>query len=978
MKIKKMLVGNFGKLKNYELDLKDGFQVIYGKNEDGKSTLMAFIKMMFYSKQQAGRDIDKNPRKKYQPWDGSTMNGAIEFEHEGVSYRLQKDFGATPGSDKVKLINLNTGISVQLGKNEEVGKRFFGLDLAGFERSVFIGNLGGLTGSSNNDEVADKLIANLVSSGDERISHQLALKRINDAMDEMQSKRGGKGSLVEARDKLHDLITEKGKVEEQGHKQKDSMNEYHRLKAKLEEQKEVQELIKLSKAKSRYESLKALIKDITSYMKEEKALEKDNFSFEKLQNFLQECSVLKDEAENAKAVQQELEASLQGSKEESTLVPISEEEHQYLKQLYNEERKYKELLKRVQEVLIPAFTSYMEAKENYDKTEKYIKDEEDLLKKLEGFHEEFKSCEEQEKTKIDEMQRLNGDFGRDRFKWDIERELRKGKIKLAQEKAAFQPVVNKPVKEESKTSNSLLLISVIIAVLSIILSFAAGRWLALGLIPAVIMGIYAFKGQKQSSPVNEAVENYISADGETDLKQLEKENEEEEARIKNAAEEYENRINSLSKLIEGFEKKLDILSEKNEAYDRAVGNHVGLMNDKNNAFNILDIRESSYNRERNSLFEEHSEKVKLLEALGISITSLEAFGEAEYVNFEKSLREHCEILVEKLQKKLEEKCCTSVQEYEDMFLKFTSNLNNLNAVRTAEEEFKKKSERFLEKFSEYERAGSYEEGKGKLDKLGERVYSLLKEEKEALYAAKGMGYADVSLDYLLEEQGRLLPSVKLLEDKGGDALDLEALEQRQRELGDEDLHNKLLDLKDSIRTPERGSSQIEEEIQELKKEVDEKTEHYESLKLALEVMQEASDEMMKSFGPELNRRTASIFQRLTNGKYGSVFVSKDYDISIQSGIHYREWKYLSSGTIDQAYLSLRLAITELISDKSSTLPLFLDDVLIQYDDERVKTALGFLSSYAEEKGEEFQLLMFTCHKHIVEHTEDSAGGVVNI
>lgn len=70
MKINKLHIGSFGKFKDYELELKDGFQIVYGNNEDGKSTLMAFIKMMLYRKLEGGKDINKNFRKKYQPWDG--------------------------------------------------------------------------------------------------------------------------------------------------------------------------------------------------------------------------------------------------------------------------------------------------------------------------------------------------------------------------------------------------------------------------------------------------------------------------------------------------------------------------------------------------------------------------------------------------------------------------------------------------------------------------------------------------------------------------------------------------------------------------------------------------------------------------------------------------------------------------------------------------------------------------------------------
>ena len=69
MKITAISIDSFGKLKKFKIGLTKGINVIYGKNEQGKSTIMNFVRMMFYGASSGGNDIAKYPRKKYAPWD---------------------------------------------------------------------------------------------------------------------------------------------------------------------------------------------------------------------------------------------------------------------------------------------------------------------------------------------------------------------------------------------------------------------------------------------------------------------------------------------------------------------------------------------------------------------------------------------------------------------------------------------------------------------------------------------------------------------------------------------------------------------------------------------------------------------------------------------------------------------------------------------------------------------------------------------
>lgn len=93
MHIKKIQVNNFGKLKNKEIELKPGINVIYGENESGKSTLLDFITSMFYGidKNKSGKDISNYD--KYLPWDGGEFSGKVSYELDnGEEFEVFRNF----------------------------------------------------------------------------------------------------------------------------------------------------------------------------------------------------------------------------------------------------------------------------------------------------------------------------------------------------------------------------------------------------------------------------------------------------------------------------------------------------------------------------------------------------------------------------------------------------------------------------------------------------------------------------------------------------------------------------------------------------------------------------------------------------------------------------------------------------------------------------------------------------------------------
>ena len=97
---------------------------------------------------------------------------------------------------------------------------------------------------------------------------------------------------------------------------------------------------------------------------------------------------------------------------------------------------------------------------------------------------------------------------------------------------------------------------------------------------------------------------------------------------------------------------------------------------------------------------------------------------------------------------------------------------------------------------------------------------------------------------------------------------------------------------------------------------------------------------------------------MTGGRYDAVRLLSDLSMDVhETGQSIsREQLTLSSGTTDQLYLSLRLAICRLVLSEEA--PLVLDDALVFFDDVRLKQAMALLQEEAAQR----QILLFTCQK----------------
>lgn len=137
MKIKRIHIVNFAGLKNTSINFKEGFNLIYGANESGKSSIENFIKIWLYGIQR-----DENGevnRKKYMPLSGGTISGELVLDYNGIGIVIKRVFGTNEDDDKCEVINESTGKRIKIEYPYQPGKSIFNLNYSSFIRTMFIG-----------------------------------------------------------------------------------------------------------------------------------------------------------------------------------------------------------------------------------------------------------------------------------------------------------------------------------------------------------------------------------------------------------------------------------------------------------------------------------------------------------------------------------------------------------------------------------------------------------------------------------------------------------------------------------------------------------------------------------------------------------------------------------------------------------------------------------------------------------------------
>ena len=212
MRLNSCHIEHFGNLQDLDIRFDEDLHVILRPNGWGKSTLAAFVRVMFYGFEGEGRRSDTdNERLSYRPWGGGIYGGSVTFTTELGTYILYRTFGSRRKEDTFRLMNAATGLDSE-DYTAKIGEELFAIDAASFRRTVFFGQMdlkadvtapirakiGNLAGEEDDMRAFDRAHTQLTRFAD-RLSPDRAnglIRRHREELSAMDARLSGRDALA--------------------------------------------------------------------------------------------------------------------------------------------------------------------------------------------------------------------------------------------------------------------------------------------------------------------------------------------------------------------------------------------------------------------------------------------------------------------------------------------------------------------------------------------------------------------------------------------------------------------------------------------------------------------------------------------------------------------------------------------------------------------------------------------------------------
>lgn len=259
MYIKEINIKTFGGIENKTYNFSDGLNVLFGANESGKSTVIAFIKYIFYG--ISGR---KSEFKRYVPLSGEPMCGSITVCGDNCEYEI---FRTSKGAKakQISVVNKVNGDVMSADFAQNIGKNLFSLGEDAFLNTLFVSNISSKI-SGGDGEISARL-SNLAQSGDENTSQEKICKKIDEDILNLSSPKRKNAVIPTLETELSNLDERLYKANENSGKSVLLEEKFAKIKSALEKADEEKEKLEHEKNIARLSENGARIEKLQSEIK---------------------------------------------------------------------------------------------------------------------------------------------------------------------------------------------------------------------------------------------------------------------------------------------------------------------------------------------------------------------------------------------------------------------------------------------------------------------------------------------------------------------------------------------------------------------------------------------------------------------------------------------------------------------------------------------------------------------------------------
>lgn len=186
MIINRLILKNFGKFQGKEIELKEGINILFGKNESGKSTIHVFLQsMLFGMKRGRGKASKTDIYSRYMPWEnGNWYEGSMVFTCGERTFRLERGFGKFA---KAPILVCKTDGEMLSVEHGDLDMLLGGITENVYENTVSVGQAKSRTEEGLLKEIRDYL-SEFQGTGDFRFHPEQAVEILKKRRKELEQK----------------------------------------------------------------------------------------------------------------------------------------------------------------------------------------------------------------------------------------------------------------------------------------------------------------------------------------------------------------------------------------------------------------------------------------------------------------------------------------------------------------------------------------------------------------------------------------------------------------------------------------------------------------------------------------------------------------------------------------------------------------------------------------------------------------------